>query len=250
MPLIRKYLISIILQINNFNYTTLINHCIFFMILLLNISKRKELIVKIFSDNSEIIEILLEILKQSNNIKGNNRIKKILCHIFFDEFYWMFFDNDLEDLYILNNSKLTEENTEGLDKYSKSYYVNILDSLLDLNFTYEYLSNSKVLPEGDEKALSNDFKYKIKTLAKTMFIQSILRIVFSREKYNYLNENDKNDYEFFFFKNIINNCCTSTKDNFGDNYNCLFRKDEIYDDIIKFIFFMFGNKVLVKSYCK
>ena len=73
--------------------------------------------------------------------------------------------------------------------------------------------------------------------------------MFSREKYIYLNDNDKNDYEISFLRNIINNCCLLTKENFGDNYTCLFRKDEIHDDIIKYIFFMFGNKALVKSYC-
>ncbi len=84
---------------------------------------------------------------------------------------------------------------------------------------------------------------------KVIFIQSILRIVFSQEKYKYLHENDKNDYEIFFLKNIINNSCKLTKEFFGDNYTCLFRKDEVHDDIIKYIFFMFGNKALVKSYC-
>lgn len=129
------------------------NHCIFFMIVLVNIGKSRSLVEKIFADESEIIEILLEILKQTKNSKYN-RIKKILCHIFFDEYYNIFFNNDLEDLFIINNSKFTEENTEGLDKYSKIYYVNILNTLVDLNVTYEILSNNKVFSEGEEKALS------------------------------------------------------------------------------------------------
>lgn len=123
------------------------------MIVLNNIGKSKNLIMKIFADESEIIEILLEILKQTKQSKSN-RLKKILCHIFFDEYYNIFFDNELEDLYIINNSKFTEENTEGLDRYSKTYYINILNTLVDLNITYETLSNNKVLPEGDEKSLS------------------------------------------------------------------------------------------------
>jgi len=122
------------------------------MIVLVNIGTSKNLIIKIFSEESEIIEILLEILKQTK-IAKSNRIKKVLCHIFFDEFYQIFFDNNLEDLFIINNSKFTEENTEGLDKYTKIYYVNILNSLIDLNITYDILSTNKVLPEGDEKPL-------------------------------------------------------------------------------------------------
>lgn len=127
------------------------------MIVLLNIGKSKNLIMKIFADESEIIEILLEILKHTK-VSKSNRIKKILCHIFFDEYYKIFFDNELEDLFIINNSKLTEENTEGLDRYSKAYYVNILNTLVDLNITYEMLSNNKIFPGGDEKSLSKHFK--------------------------------------------------------------------------------------------
>ena len=78
----------------------------------------------------------------------------------------------------------------------------------------------------------------------------MIRIVFSKEKYKFLNENDKNDYEIFFLKNVMKNSCQITKDNFGDNYSCLFRKDEVYDDIIKYIFLMFGNRVYIKSFCK
>ena len=49
---------------------------------------------------------------------------------------------------------------------------------------------------------------------------------------------------------MIYKCCKFTRDSLGDNYNCLFRKDEIFDDIIKYMFFIFGNKVMVKSYSK
>jgi len=124
------------------------NHCIFFMIILVNLGKNKNLIIKIFSEGSEIIDILLEILRQTKNSKFN-KIGKILCNIFFDEFYSIFFDNNLEELYIHNNSIFTEENTEGLDRYSKIYYINILNSLINFNITYENL-----LHEGEDKALS------------------------------------------------------------------------------------------------
>jgi hypothetical protein len=111
-----------------------------------------------FSKNSEITEILLEILDKTNNY-NSIRIKKILCHLFFDEYYFLFFQNNLEDLYIENNSKFTEMNTEGLDKYPKNFYVNILDSLVDLDITYEQMVLQKILPEGEERSIS---KKKIK----------------------------------------------------------------------------------------
>ena len=123
------------------------------MILLLNIRNLKDLLIRIFTKDSEVIEILLEILEKTNNYKSI-RIKKILCHLFFDEYSKLFSDNNLEELYIDNNSRFTETNTEGLDKYPKNFYVNILDTLVDLNITYEQMVIKKILPEGEERALS------------------------------------------------------------------------------------------------
>jgi hypothetical protein len=39
-----------------------------------------------------------------------------------------------------------------------------------------------------------------------------------------------------------------TREKYGDNYNCLFRKDEVYDDIVKYLFFMFGNSLVIKAF--
>ena len=86
------------------NYTILMNHCIFFMIVLLNLNSSKYLIKKIFCDTSEIIDTLLEIIKLTGKSKFL-KIKKILCHLFFDEYIEKIFTNyNLLDLYILNNS--------------------------------------------------------------------------------------------------------------------------------------------------
>ena len=130
------------------------------MILLLNIKNLKDLMKRMFSKNSEITEILLEILEKTNNY-SSIRIKRILCHLFFDEYFKLFFDNNLDDLYIENNSRFTEVNTEGLDKYPKNFYVNILDSLVDLNITYEQMVIQKMLPEGNERAISKIKKNKL-----------------------------------------------------------------------------------------
>jgi hypothetical protein len=123
------------------------------MILLLNIKNLKDLLIRIFSKDSEITDILLEILDKTSDY-DSIRIKKILCHLFFDEYYLIFSHNNLEDLYIENNSKFTEMNTEGLDKYPKNFYVNILDSLVDFDITYEQMVLKKILPEGEERTIS------------------------------------------------------------------------------------------------
>ena len=108
---------------------------------------------RIFSKNSEITEILLEILDKTDNYKSN-RIQKILCHLFFEEYYKLFLDNNLQKLYIDNFPNFNEKNSEDLDKYDSNFYKNILDTLVDLNITYEKLIIQKILPEGQERAIS------------------------------------------------------------------------------------------------
>ncbi len=82
---------------------------------------------------------------------------------------------------------------------------------------------------------------------KLNFITAILRVVFSREKADFY---AKPNYEFEFIKSVVKKCMILTKQKYGDKYSCLFRKDEIYDDILKYIFFVFGNNMLVKSFGK
>ena len=41
-----------------------------------------------------------------------------------------------------------------------------------------------------------------------------------------------------------------TKLKFGDEYKTLFRKEDLCDDVIKYMFFIFGNSILIESFVK
>jgi hypothetical protein len=81
----------------------------------------------------------------------------------------------------------------------------------------------------------------------------LIRVVISKEKYSYLLENGyfestvTENYEYLFIQNMVSRSLRMTREKYGDNYNCLFRKDEVYDDIVKYLFFMFGNSLAVKA---
>jgi len=102
-----------------------------------------------------------------------------------------------------------------------------------------------------------------------MFIQSLIRISVSREKESYMCYLSKNsegcitekdldklveqksiecpvNYTIRFIEHIVDKCLTISKSNFGNNYTCLFRKEEIYADIIKSYFMQYGNTLLLK----
>ncbi len=51
-------------------------------------------------------------------------------------------------------------------------------------------------------------------------------------------------------KNIVVKSLILTKEKFGDKIPCLFRKEEIFDDIIKYYFFIYGNSLLLNSFIK
>lgn len=80
---------------------------------------------------------------------------------------------------------------------------------------------------------------------KLIIIQSIIRIIFSKEKKNLYSQEEF--YEFNILKKIIDKNVKDTADSFGDDYRALFRKDDLYDDLIKYMFYTFGNDMILES---
>ena len=110
-----------------------------------------------------------------------------------------------------------------------------------------------------EKLLSVDINYnnffannknidlEQKPIYKSIIIQSLIRIIFSKSKDIYYKEKEKY-YEFNFIKNVIDKDIKETKEKFGDDYRILFKKEDIFDDIIKYLFFVFGNSMFLDSF--
>jgi hypothetical protein len=90
----------------------------------------------------------------------------------------------------------------------------------------------------------NKFFYSV----KLHLIQSLIRIVFSKEKYLYIDSS--RTYEYEFLDSLITRSMVETKQMYGDKVSCLFRKEELWDEIIKYFFFIFGNSLLLKSFSK
>jgi hypothetical protein len=139
------------------NYTNLINYSLFFMLLLINLNTKKNFLEMLFEKDSKLIKILISYIKSScKNYQNSNKIARIYCNLFFDEYKNMFFLNEIEDLFILNNEKFTKVNTEGLDIYPKNVYINILETIKNLDFTYDFLSNKNIIQDQDDKPLGKN----------------------------------------------------------------------------------------------
>lgn len=101
---------------------------------------------------------------------------------------------------------------------------------------------------------NNDIKIsnEDKTNYKLSISQSIIRVAFSKEKTKFIdNEKEENQYfEYYFIKNVIEKDMEDTKKKFGDDFRTLFRKEDLCDDILKYMFFIFGNTMMVESFVK
>lgn len=284
------------------------------MILLLNLKAKKSIVQLIFDKESKLIKILLSVIKASKSYNNSTKIAKVFCNLFLDEYKEIYFstcDPLLEDLFIINNEKFSKINVEGVDVYPKSFYVDLMQNILNLKLTYEMIfnksknmlrhlnsiqlekrvveetrdnkpeietfdfsnkskstefSHTNNLNKVDSKAKNslniitcNIFNETDKPIVKLQFIQSLIRVVFSKEKYNYIKKNKLEtnfifthleNFEYNFMSYIVNKSLIDTKQKYGDNYSCLFRKDEIYDEVIKYFFFIFGNSLVIKSFGK
>ena len=76
-------------------------------------------------------------------------------------------------------------------------------------------------------------------------VRSILLILFSKEKYKYLEDKEDTYYEYDFLNKVIRKNILGTKNASGDKYKSLFRKDNLTNDFIKYLFFIFVNKTII-----
>lgn len=123
------------------------------MIILINLKENKKIIELFFDKNSKFVKQILETLEQTASFDNNKRILKIYCNLFLDEYKSLFFDHQLDELFILNNEKFTQINTEGVDMYPKTIYIKLMNYLSRIEMTYSVvLSSSKYKTE--DKPLS------------------------------------------------------------------------------------------------
>ena len=98
--------------------------------------------------DSEIINLIIEIIRKLRNFDINKRIEKIFYNIFLDDYRDLFFNNNLDQLFIYNYEKYKKHFTSPFEVFPKEIYSNLLELLFNLDVTYEILLKSKkYIPE-------------------------------------------------------------------------------------------------------
>ena len=222
---------------NYINTSLVINTLLFILTLTINLKDYPIFLKSLIKKNFKII---LNIIKEIKNEKFANILLDLLSGLFLKEYKSLFFrkekNKELEELYINKEMELKKIYLDVIPLYQKEIIHKIFFLLFDFNFNYDIIFNnySKKISQAE------------KPIFKINLIQSILRLLFSQEKYNYFKE--KQYYEFDLLKKIIDKNIEETFKLNGDEYKTVFRKDDIYDDIIKYIFFMFGNTTMIEAF--
>jgi hypothetical protein len=227
-----------------FNNLSLIqNYITFFMVLVLNLKEYPSFIKLIFEGKSKFFKTLcVNLFKMKTHKK--KKLLSILNNIFLEEYKAIFFrkdqnaSEDLENLFITQQTEFSTKFLDTVTFYDEQTYKKMFDILLvfDLSYNNFFTYNNKIKSEE-------------KPAYKLCIAQSLIRVGFSKEKKKYYSEKEKY-YEYNLLKRIIDKDMKETVEKFGDEYKTLFRKEDLCDDVIKYMFFIFGNSMLIDCFVK
>ena len=232
---------------NRINFTAITNYTIFFMILFLNVSDTGIFIKTIFEEGTNFFKSLIKLIEKLD-LKDKNSLFGILNNLFLDDYKLLYFkkntsekDDSLEMLFINNQIYFSNIYFESEEGFGDKEYRNMFNKLSRFEFSYDNFFKDK-----------NIDNIKDKSYYKLRIAQSIIRVVFSKEKYLYIDESSKTSkyFEYYFIKNLIDKDLEITQKKYGNDISIIFRKEDIFDDIIKYIFYIFGNMMMIESFVK
>ena len=232
---------------NRINFTAITNYIIFFMILFLNVSDTGIFIKTIFEEGTNFFKSLIKLIEKLD-LKDKYSLFGILNNLFLDDYKLLYFkkntsekDDSLEMLFINNQIYFSNIYFESEEGFGDKEYRNMFNKLSRFEFSYDNFFKDK-----------NIDNIKDKSYYKLRIAQSIIRVVFSKEKYLYIDESSKTSkyFEYYFIKNLIDKDLEITQKKYGNDISIIFRKEDIFDDIIKYIFYIFGNTMMIESFVK
>ena len=221
------------------NFFLIKNYIVFFMIITINLKRYPCFIKSIFKGKCNFFSNLVELIKQIPKLKQRQEIFSILNYLFLEEYKGLYFrnnqDKELEDIFIEQQIFFSSMCLD-ISSYDEATYRKIIDILFHFNLSYDnFFKYYKNIKDEDKP------EYKLK------IAQGIIRVAFSKEKSNYTNEKY---FEYFFIKRVIDKDMKETCKKFGNEYRTLFRKEDLCDDVIKYMFFIFGNSMMIESFVK
>ena len=217
------------------------------MILFLNLSNSGIFIKTLFDEESNFFLSLTKLIQKLDK-KDKKYFFGILNNLFLEEYKSFFFkknssekDESLENIFIKNQLYISNFFNDSEEGFGINEYKIMLNKLFEFDLSYDTFFAFKKINNPKEKT-----NYKLN------ITQSIIRVVFSKEKFLYLDKNseESNHFEYNFIKNLIDKDLEMTIKKYGNDVKILFRKEDLIDDLIKYFFYIFGNTMMIKSFVK
>ena len=183
---------------------------------------------------------------KGNNNENKNTFIKILYNLFSPEYTHLELNLLLADDNNNNNSKnilINFYNSKKEEKENIDIEEKKCQKIVEFLFDFD---SKEFLEFNIKKVMDIDERFYI----QLDIVNNILLILFSKEKYKYLKDENEIFYEYEFLNKVILKNILATKKANGDRYKDLFRTENLTNDIIKYIFFIFGNQMLVECLVK
>ena len=173
-------------------------------------------------------------------LKKKKQFLLIINNLFLEDYKQIFFnqkkpDVELEEIFIEGQSYFGNIYSEPPIHYEKETYIKFYSHLLKFDLSYDNFFSYH----------NNEIDAEEKPAYKMCIVQSLIRALFSKEKNKYTNEKY---YEFNLIKKVIDKDMEETIEKYGDQHKTLFRKEDICDDFLKYMFFVFGNTMIIESF--
>ena len=227
---------------NNHNFFLIKNYIIFFMIITINLKNFPSYVKIIYKGKKHFFESLINSIKTIERRRKRSELYSILNYLFLEEYKSLYFhpeteekDDELESIFI-NQQLMFSSLSIGISAYDAGTYKKIIDILLKFNLSYNNFFQS-----------NQNIQYEDKPEYKLHIAQSIIRVAFSKEKVYYTNEKN---FEYQFIKRVIEKDVEETLQKYENNFRTLLRKEDLCDDVIKYMFFIFGNSMVIESFVK
>lgn len=231
------------------------------MVLLYNQRKNVNFITTVFITHNALYSLIVSFHNSLvNKDPVSFQTKLIINNMFLEEYKCVFHRKppvlSLESTYNAENAKAVQY-TKSISQskpFQRETYHTILDYLMNFCISYDNIDNNKA---KDVEHIDID---------KEVISQGIVRIVLSKDKYEYFYlpqnifeediapvEEQYEHYEFYFIQRLIYKSLYELKNN-GINrkrqikLDKAFSEENIYNDILKSVFKLYGNETLMNAY--
>ena len=199
------------------NYHKIVNLSLYLLIIIYNLRKCNGFLEFIFDKESNIILIIKKLLTICSGLKDQMEITMIYSTIFCDEEFLLSIKS-VGNLVNEHKLSLSKFGLFPVEIYPTQVYYCILEYLVKVEYSFEELFEQKICEDSD------------KPTVKALFIQSVVRIIFSFHKILY--ETEEKNIEINFLNAAIKKCVTYYYNLFEGKVTSLFRREEVTDLIM------------------